>query len=1000
MSDPRFAILGPLEVWSGGVLVPVPGARQRALLAILLADAGRVVSAATLADTVWDGAPPEGAEQTLRSYVMRVRRALGVELGGRVVTSPPGYLITADPSELDTAVFADLCSRARDAARAEDWSAAARHLDAALPLWRGDPLADVPAARVLPATTRLTEQWLQARELRAEAALNLGLPDTVLAELRELSAEHPYRERMHWLLLLALYRGGRRGEALAVYQGIARRLRSETGLEPGPELRDLHQRLLADDGALAWRRPEVRDTASGSGTASAEDAAAVVPADDVPGADLAGADVPGAGVPGAGVPGAGGAGPADRPSLARSPIDDLPRDIPDFSGRAAELVTLLAAAEQAPHAVVVEAVNGMAGVGKTALVVRAAHRLAARYPDARLYLDLRGHDPERAPLAPDDALRVLLTTLGVAATRIPEPADERAALWRAEMAGRRCLLVLDNAADSAQVQPLLPGTASGLVLVTSRRRLTGLAGVHTLSLDVLPEADALDLLARIAGAERVAACPAEAREVVRLCGFLPLAVRIAGARLAARPAWTPADLADRLAEARRRLDLLTAEHLAVRASFELGHRSLAGSERPAERLAAAAFRTLGRWPGPDLTAGPAAALLGLAFDDAEDVLESLVDAHLLESRSPGRYRFHDLVRVYAEELAEKGSDTAVGVEGAEQDKVDGADGADDQAGLHALLVWYLNTAMNASDAQTPGLARSLIAAAPADPRFPPRTFPDYESATRWFDAEYANVLAAVDVALRLGARHVAAQLPLTLSWHLQTRSRFTELIELLTARLDDGDPRTVAILHSHLGTANCRLWRFDVADHHFRESLALRRRTGDRRGEGTILVNLGSVADELGDPEQAVAYRLQALPIFRELGDRAGEAVCLVNLGWSHHSAGRLDEALEYSAQALTLYSRLGNVHGEGEALSGLGCFRLAMGHHAEAVGLLEQALAKRREIGDRLLEADTLIDLGAAFDGGGDGDRAVAAWREAQEILVEIGHPRVAEVAGLLEGR
>jgi DNA-binding SARP family transcriptional activator len=508
----RFAILGPLLVHDGETPVDVPKGRSRALLAALMMHAGSPVPADVLAELVWDGSPPLSAAVTLRSHVMRLRRALGPRAGARLITRHPGYLLQACGDEVDVLRFRRLCRGGGAALREKAWDRADRLLGEALSLWRGAPLADIPSRQLLQEEAPgLEELWLQAKEWQIDAMLHLGRHDELIPGLQSLAGEHALRERFHSQLMLALYRCGRQAEALAAYHHARDTLVGELGTEPGPGLRELHQRILSADPALA----------------------------------LVGAPSPG----------------------GRSAQTAVPRELPaavrHFTGRAGELAALTAmldqSGEQAPEAVVISAIGGTAGVGKTALAVQWAHQAAGRFPGGQLYVNLCGYDLAQ-PVTSADALAAFLRSLGVAGQDIPAEEAERAVRYRSLLAGRRMLVVLDNAGSAEQVRPLLPGDPTCAVVVTSRDALTGLVardGARRLDLDLLPPDDAVGLLRALIGA-RVDADPAAAAVLASECCRLPLALRVAAELAATRPAVPLIELADELADRQRRLDRLDA----------------------------------------------------------------------------------------------------------------------------------------------------------------------------------------------------------------------------------------------------------------------------------------------------------------------------------------------------------------------------------------------------------------------------------------------------------
>jgi DNA-binding SARP family transcriptional activator len=530
----EFCLLGPLTVRCDGAAVPVAAGKQRAVLAALLLDAGRVVPVGELAQALWGPEPPASARVTVQNYVMRLRKALRAAGRDLITTQPGGYQISVPPAEVDVAQFAALVWAARSAARAAEWDVAAARSRAALALWRGEPLSDVGsdalARREVP---RLAELRLQALEARIEADVQAGRQAEVIAEAQALAAEHPLRERLHALLMLALHRDGRTGEALAAYQDARRVLVAELGAEPGTGLRQLHQQILAADPALAGPQPVAGIAEAGPG----------------PGGGCARSGGIGPG---------GGTGPGSDAVVPRQ----LPGAVPHFAGRAAELAALTAMLDQAggrtPDTMLIAAISGTAGVGKTALAVRWAHEVADRFPDGQLYVNLRGYDPDQ-PVTAADALAGFLSALGVAGPDIPAGADERAARYRSLLAGRRMLVVLDNAREVEQVRLLLPGAPDCVVLVTSRDSLAGLVARHgasRLEVGLLPIGDAVALLRALIGG-RADADPAAAAALAARCARLPLALRVAAELAAALPASSLADLVCELA-GQQRLDLLDA----------------------------------------------------------------------------------------------------------------------------------------------------------------------------------------------------------------------------------------------------------------------------------------------------------------------------------------------------------------------------------------------------------------------------------------------------------
>ncbi|WP_457452118.1 AfsR/SARP family transcriptional regulator [Streptomyces sp. M18.1] len=630
----RFSILGPVEVSVAGRPLPGMAPRHRGVLAHLLLNARTVLGAGQIIDAMWGPAPPDTARAQIHASVAAVRRVLRAAGAAELLqTRPAGYVMALEPGQLDLEDFGD---RLREAERADDPAQAAERIRQALSLWRGRPLADVKADYAAGARVRLQERRLTAYEHLADLELSLGRHEQLVDELSALVAAHPLRERLTGRLMLALHRAGRQADALAAARGLRRALAEQQGLDPGREFAALEQAVLRDDPALAARtHPAPRPgTGTGAGTGTGTGAG--------PGTGTGPGPGTGAG-PGRGLGAAGGPAAPAPPGRARVPHPPrpnfLPYDSPDFSGRAAELAQLLAEPRGEDGEVTVSVIDGMAGIGKTALAVHAGHRLDERYPDGRLFVDLQAHTAGRAPMDAGSALGVLLRQLGIPAEQIPVSVAERAGLWRAELAGRRVLVVLDNVAGTDHVRPFLPGATRSLLLVTSRRRLTGLDGAACLSLDPLPAADAIELFTRIVG-QRVDDEPLAALDILHLCGFLPLAVRIAAARLRHRQQWTAAHLADRLRDQRRRLAELSTSERGVAAAFAMSYQQLETEQR---RM----FRLLGLHPGPDVGSRAAAALAGVTPERAERLLEDLLDAHMVRQDEADRYTLHDLLRQYA-----------------------------------------------------------------------------------------------------------------------------------------------------------------------------------------------------------------------------------------------------------------------------------------------------------------------------------------------------------------
>jgi DNA-binding SARP family transcriptional activator len=928
----EFCLLGPLTVRRGDMVVALPAGKQRALLAALLLNANRVVPAEELAETLWGTAPPPSARVSVQNYMARLRKALGAEGHSRIGTQPRGYVINVAAGELDLTRFEGLLGTARQAARDGSWESAAAQARAALALWRGKPLADVEsellAAREAP---RLAELRLQALETRIDADLHLGRPGEVIGELRQLAAAHPLRERLHALLMLALYWDSRQAEALAAYRQARAVLVEELGAEPGPELRRLHQQILAADPALARTDPAR--------------------------------------------PPVSAAGPVPR---------QLPAALADFTGRAAELAALTGMLDNAgargPGTVVISAIGGTAGVGKTALALHWAHQVANRFEDGQLYVNLRGFDPSGHPATPGEAIRGFLDALGVPPERIPPLPEAQVGLYRSLLTDRKVLIVLDNARDEQQMRPLLPASPGSLVLVTSRSQLSGLAavdGARLLSLDVLSHAEAVQVLTARLGDARAAAEPGAAGQIASLCACLPLALAVAAARAAARPGFPLDALAGELTDAAARLDALDAGDpgSSVRAVFSWSVRQLSDQ---AERV----FGLLGLHPGPDITVPAAASLAALAEPDARRLLHELTRAHLIAEHLPGRYAFHDLLRAYAGEQAHH---------------------TDSDTGRHEatgrVLDHYLHTAARAARLLDP--SQEPVVLAPPRPGAAAGQPADHRQAMAWFQAEHQVLLAAVTLAAGSGFGTYAWQLPWAMERFLRARGHYQELAATqrmaLAAATRLGDAAAQAICGRLLANACTNLGDYDQALGHFASSLTLYERLGNRFGEAKIQMSLGFLAERQGRYADALGHAEQELRLYQAIGDKTAEAGALNNVGWCHGLLGDYQQARVFCQQALILSTEIGHRSDEGVAWDSLGYAEHHLGNLAEAAACYQRALSLYREAGDRFNEAGALTRLGDNRHAVGEPTQAREAWQQALAILEDLGHPDAGQVRAKL---
>jgi DNA-binding SARP family transcriptional activator/tetratricopeptide (TPR) repeat protein len=971
-----YRMLGPLEVQVDGAWRGISAAKWRTVLAVLLVNSGQLVSTDELIGEVWPEAAPATAVNLVSVYVHRLRRQLP-DGSRRLITRSPGYQLLAAPDDIDVAQFDRMMRDGRAALAAREPERAAGLLKAAEALWHGTrAFADVPPSPLITAEAgRLEDCRVEALELRIQADLGCGRHAQVVPELRRLLADHPLREGMWALLMRALQRSGRQAEALEVYAHARQQIAEELGVDPSAELRQLYEHILrADAGADPAFLPTA--PAADSPFADASPSPLITPApagqDGGPGRE---GQPPGPSGPSrpSGPPGMPAAAPAvpSRPAGAAPLVAQLPADIPDFTGREVQLQTLQdllgGPAPGSPGAVIVAAVIGAGGLGKTTLAVHAAHLLRSVFPDGQLYANLVGANAH--PVSSGDVLARFLRDLGVDPARIPVEEEERAALFRSTLVGQRVLIVLDDARDAAQVRPLLPGSASCAVLVTTRNRMPDLAGSRYVDLDVLSADEAWELFAGIVGTERAAAEPAATAEVLAACAGLPLAIRIAGARLAARGGWTVANLARRLSDQRRRLDELRAGDLAVRACFAVSFTSL--PRRPAGRVDPAhAFRLLGLWPGRFIALPAAAALLGEPEEETADALEELVDAQLLQCFAPDRYRFHDLLRTYAAGRADLEEPEAVR-----------------QDSMLRLLTWYLHTVEAVAHLVSPH--HYQVELAPLVPGCAPLGFASLEEALDWCEVERSNLLTATRQAAASGLPVLAWQLPVAAFGFFNRRTYWAEWVETHQIALSSvrqlGDRRAEALVLNNLGMAFARR-RMDEAADFFEQALKIRCEIGDLPGEAQTATNLADTYLRQERYDEALNLLRRALAIRRQAASPYSEGVVLNNLGEVYLALGRIAEAVPSLEQARKIFHDIGELRGEGYALNNLGTAHLVRGQPAQAIPAMERALDLRHACGDRLDEAHTLRDLVRASLANGQPGPARDYLARAVGILDDLG--------------
>ncbi|WP_413100345.1 AfsR/SARP family transcriptional regulator [Streptomyces sp. Inha503] len=971
--DPvRFNVLGSLEcLTADGAQLPLGGPVHERVLVSLLLSPNRVLPVSRLVEAVWDEDPPATASHQVRKAIagLRGRIPRGREL---LLTDGPGYRAAVAADRLDLSVFSEGLRRAQQEAAEGRAVDAVDTLRDTLALWRGPVLAGTGGAVITAASAALEERRLAATEQYFELRLSLGESSELVGDLRILIGSHPFQETLRGLLMLALYRSGRQAEALAEFDSVRKLLSVELGIDPGDRLSRLHEAILRNSPELAApSRP-----------------APVAPAP--PPAPVATVTV--TAPTGHSPPPSPAPTPAPHPSVpAAAHCCTLPYDLPDFTGRDRELRDLLEGGGglgprpgRGPR---IMAIDGMGGSGKTSLAVRVAHQLADHWPDAHLYLDLRGFTPGEPPLQPAAVAEAMLRMLDVPGERIPDDEAGRLALWRTTAAQRRLVLLLDNAVDSAQVRPLLPGTSDALVLITSRSRLVELDGAQWISLGIMPPEDSTALVVRMLGEERMAAEPGAVAELVELCGHLPLALRIAAARLRNRPRWTVRYLVERLRDETRRLDELRSGERGVTATLTLSYEGL----DPAHR---AAFRLLGRHPGADVDAYSAAALLGTDPSLAEDVLEHLLDTHLMQQHETGRYAFHDLVRSFAQWLRNQ--------ESADQDQAD-------TAAAERLLDYYLTATEAACDIVFPG--RAPLSPGPDGPvRRSGAVVPVLGNTVRareWLDREKDSLLAAVTLADRQGLYRHAAELARNVVFQLDSRGRYEEFrqvagVAVAASRALD-DRSLLALSLSNLAVADWKLGRFTEGLTAAEESLGLSVELGDRRGAAKSTGLLGLLLATVGRFDESLPQLEKSIALKRELGAPRAEAESLTNLSSLFEHWGRYREAAEAARRAVELNQRIGARDNEIVALTDLALALLGLGEDAEARACLDRALEMSGEsdsLGDVALvfalSAKVRRRLGRPAEASSHAERALELERESR---APIRQATVKNILGRLHG-
>ncbi|MFD3492689.1 BTAD domain-containing putative transcriptional regulator [Streptomyces sp. NPDC058690] len=882
----RFNVLGTLEGWVGGQRIRLGGMIQERVLATLLLGTGRVLPVPRLVAAAWAEEPPATAAHQVRKAIADLRQR--IPRGSQVlVTDGPGYRAALTDSQLDLTEFNALVSGARQATAAGRTADAVSTFSDALALWRGPVLSGAGGPVIEAAATALEERRLAAAEQLFALRLTLGEAAELVVDLREIVSAYPLRETLRGQLMLALYRSGRQAEALEEFGRVRDLLVEELGIDPGAQLTKLHEGILRENPELAAPEPE---------------------------------------------PSTPTAAPAPAPSPAPAAVDSpctLPYDTPDFSGRDRELGRIIDRAQGTGTRII--AIDGMGGSGKTSLAVRAAHCLAREYPTGQLYIDLRGYSPDQTPVSSTSALNTMLRTLGLPGDRIPDDIAGRTALWRKTVTGKRMLILLDNASNASDIHSLLPTGTDCLVLVTSRARLVDLDGAEWISLSVMTPEESIALITETLGVQRVAAEPEAAGELAQLCGRLPLALRIATARLCNRPRWNLQYMTDRLRDETRRLDELSLGERSVAANLRLSYQALDEDSRTA-------FRLLSLHPGGTMDVYAAAALLGSTPRHAEDVLELLLDDHLVQQPEIGLYTFHDLVRSFARALhagtTEEASETA----------------------RERLLGYYLEATEAACTTLFPG--RRKLQTGISGPAFAQPNVQDPDLARAWFAREQTALLPAVTLAVRHKHDRHAVFLARNVAFYLNAHGHLNDFEEV------------------------CR------------SAVTAARRLGDDALLGLSLANLGVAYWKIGNFTEGIEAAQEGRDVAARLGDHGTEAHSNSTLGLYQSLLGRFPEALEHLRIAIAQESELGLSRAEAESLTILSTLYEQWGRHREAADAARRAVELCRQLGQHENELEALIDLAFAQVGLGQYGEADALMARVRQLCNDTREPGTVALA------
>ncbi|AEM82320.1 transcriptional regulator, SARP family [Streptomyces violaceusniger Tu 4113] len=908
----EFGLLGTIEVRVDGRAADVGHLRQRCVLAVLLVDANRVISVDELIDRVWAGRAPQRVRGTLYGYLSRLRQTLEAAAEEvRITRQPGGYVLEVDAAAVDLHRFRDLVAKARTVGDEQ----AAALMGRALGLWRGEPFATVDTPWFCDLRQALERERLSAELDSADIRLRSGLHGELLPELTARAGQHPLDERLAGQFMLALYRSGRAADALTCYQDLRRRLAGELGTDPGQPLQQLHQQILTADAALTLPKPE----------------------------------------------------PAPRTG-AGAPV---PRQLPGrprwFTGREhqfAELTKALDSVGEPGGTVVISAIGGSGGIGKTWLALHWAHQNIDRFPGGQLYVDLHGFDPSGGPVTPAAAVRGFLDALGVDSGAVPGDVQAQIGLYRSLVQGKRMLIVLDNAADAEQAAALLPGSATCAVLVTSRRRLAGLASAHgarMLTLDVLTDTEARELMGRHLGEDRVGAEPEAVAALLEHCSGLPLAISVVGARAAAHPDFPLTALAEELQDESARLDGLDAGDLTanVRSAFTVSYRALTVG-------AAEVFRLVGLAPGPEIGPAAGASLVARPVTAVRAALRELENAHLVQQFAPGRYRLHDLLRLYAAEQAHRTD--------RQQER---------NVALRRLADFYLHTAREAEQLMHPHRTRIEFPEPSADCR--PLAPVDQAEAMAWLETQHAGLLATQRLAADSGWYDVVWRM----AWVLDTFHRRNGHLQAqlaawrrgLEATRKLGDSEAEIFARRNLGIACIRSDLHDEALDHLHQALSLSKTYEDVDQTVHTLLVLAYAWERQENHEQALEHSRDALALLQTLEKPVWEAQAHNQVSLYCARLGQYEEARVHGETSLDLFRRHQERDGEADVLGTLGRLAHQNGQHTLALTRFQHALALLREIGHAYEEANTLAHIGDVHHALGQHDQAGQSWQQATDL-------------------